>query len=216
MAEDFSEMKDNLEIGGKKQGNYTQFEPTGFRSSRGRAIAYRDEYPSHTWMTPVGANSPDQANHTIGGVARRVYCFDGTTTLEELSSSFEVPHDYAYGQPIEMHAHIRPATSGSGTIKLNVDWEYSPPQGAPTQHTTKSTLSFEVAVDDQQYYNLICSFDEDLGTDEMDFELGGKIGFRVYRDPGDAADTYAADMILEQVALHVPVDSDGSHEPYVK
>jgi len=218
----YDEISDPLEIGSYRQGNYSMFEPSGHLEARGDAVAYRDEYPSHPWVA-AGANAaPDQENHTIGGVPRRVWCFNGTTTEESLSSSFEIPHDYAYYPveglylPIEVHAHIRPSTAGSGDIKLFFTWEYSPPQGAPKTHTTQSILSFIKSVDNQQYHNLIVSFTTDLPQDEFNFELGGKIGFAVTRAPTDSEDTYGADMILEQIAMHVPVSDMGSRGIYTK
>jgi len=48
------------------------------------------------------------------------------------------------------------------------------------------------------------------------FSLGGKIGFNIRRTPTDDADTYAGDVYLEQVALHVPCDTNGSRQIYVK
>lgn len=216
MSEDLREIRSPLEIGAFQQGDYTLFGQNGFRSSHGAAIAYRDEYPSQPWLPAGSNNSPDLVSHSIGGVARQLYCFSGVNTIEYLSSSFEIPHDYAYGHDIEVHAHIRPSTADAGDIKLTFNWEYSAPQGGPQQHSTQSSLSFVVSVDDQRYFNIIRAFTSALPQDEFQFELGGKIGFNVVRIAGDPADTYLADMILEQVALHIPVDTDGSRELYHK
>lgn len=207
----YSEILEPFEIGAVQQGNYTSFDLQGFRQCFGDAISHRDEYPSHPWIAAGAQASPDLTNHTIGGVARRIYAFNGATTEERLSSSFEIPHDYAYGQPIEVHAHFRPSTTGSGDVKFFFDWEHSPAQGAPASQTTMTLVHTINA--DEQYYHLIKSFGDlpDLG-----FRLGDKIGFNIRRTPTDAADTYAADVLLEQVALHVPIDSDGSKQRYAK
>ena len=47
-------------------------------------------------------------------------------------------------------------------------------------------------------------------------QLGGKIGFNLRRTPADAGDTYGADTLFEQIALHVPCDTLGSRAVYTK
>ena len=42
------------------------------------------------------------------------------------------------------------------------------------------------------------------------------INFNIRRNPADEQDTYAADVILEQVALHIKVDTLGSRQIYIK
>jgi len=221
MEEYKGEITEPLPIGGVQQGNYSEFSTEGFFRAYGKAVAYRDEYPSHPFVTPARRYSPDEEEHDIAGIERSVLCFAGTgLNTEQVSSSFEIPHDYAYYPdlgvylPIESHAHFRPTTAGTGDIKLILDWEYSAPQGAPAAGGTEF---FVVSVDDQQYYNLIESFTTDMFDGKaFNPELGGKLGFSLSRDPTDAADTYGADVILEQVALHVPVNDAGSKEPYEK
>lgn len=47
-------------------------------------------------------------------------------------------------------------------------------------------------------------------------QLGGKIGFNLRRTPSDVRDTYGADVLFEQIALHVPCDMLGSRQIYIK
>jgi len=196
---------------GDGTGNRTRIETTGFLEATGSAIAWRDEYASFAWLEAGGRTAPDKRDHVIGGVDRRVYCFDGGTEEEVLSNCFEIPHDYAYGQPIEVHAHFRPSTNASGDVKLFFDWEHSPIFSAPQAQTS---LSFVHAINsNEQYYHILVAFGDlpDLG-----FELGDKIGFNVRRTPTDSQDTYGDDLILEQVALHIPVNTNGSRQRYIK
>ena len=212
MAELYNILKANgAQFGDQASGDFTEVEPNGFLEANGGAIAYRDEYPSHPWVAAGAQAAPDLANHTIGGVPRRVYTFDGNNTEERLSSSFEIPHDYAYCEPIEVHVHIRPTTNTAGDIKFFFDWEHSPAQGAPAAQTSLS-MAMSVSIN-QQYFQLINALGDlpDLG-----FQLGDKIGFNIRRTPTDVEDTYPDDAILEQVALHVPVNTNGSRQRYVK
>jgi len=171
---------------------------------------YRDEYPVNI-IPAGGVATPDLADHTIGGVNRRLYAFDGATTSEEITGSFEIPHDYMYGEDIEAHIHVRPATTGTGVFKFFFDWEHSPANEAPAAQTSL-TLTYDITTN-KQYYQLVVSFGNlpDLG-----FELGDKIGFNLRRDPTDGADTYTGDILFEQVALHIPCDTNGSRQIYVK
>jgi hypothetical protein len=171
---------------------------------------YRDELPSY--ITVAGASAaPGLVDHTIGGVLRRLYGFDGGTSEERISGSFEIPHDYMYGEDIEVHIHVRPATTGTGVFKFFFDWEHSPANAAPAAQTSL-TLTYEI-VANEQYFQLVKTFGNlpDLG-----FELGDKIGFNLRRDPADGADTYTGDVLFEQIALHVPCDTQGSRQLYVK
>ena len=170
---------------------------------------YRDEFP--VYLTAAsGVTAPDLTDYTIGGVYRRMYSFDGTTTTEGLTGAFEIPHDYMYGEDIEAHLHVRPATTGTGTFKFTFNYEHSPAQGAPVSKTPL-TLTYEIT-SDKQYYNLIILF----GVLEDGFQIGDMIGFNLVRDPTDSEDTYTGDMIFSQVALHVPCDTNGSRQRYVK
>lgn len=190
--------------------NYSYFEDDGTLVAKGNAITYRDELPSV--LIPVaGAAAPDLVAHTIGGVARALYGFDGVNTQEILSGSIEIPHDYAYGLPIEMHIHWRPSTTGTGVVKWFIDWEYSPSQGAPITQTPLTVLA--TLDTNKQYWHLLHSFGY---LPDVGFALGGKIGFNLRRTPSGAQDTYAGDALFEQVAIHIPCDTLGSRQVYIK
>lgn len=171
---------------------------------------YRDEYPA-ILVAAGGSKAPDEVSHTIGGVRRTMKSFDGSATEEIISGSFEIPHDYMAGQPIELHIHWRPSTSGLGSVIWYFDWEYSPPEAQP-QSQTVVTASRTLAAD-RQYYHLLDTFGN-LPQPSTPFSLGGKIGFNLRRTP--TTDTYGADALLEQIALHIPCDTNGSRQIYIK
>ena len=171
---------------------------------------YRDEYPANI-VPASGAAAPDSVGHTIGGVARQLYSFDGVNTTESLSGSFEIPHDYMLGGDIEVHIHWRPATTGTGVVKWFFEWEYSAVMAAPAAQTAL-TAKYTIATN-MQYYHLLTTFGN---LPDLNFAIGGKIGFNIKRIPSDGEDTYVADALLEQVALHVPVDTLGSRQIYTK
>jgi hypothetical protein len=173
-------------------------------------VTYRDEYPAMT-IPASGSAAPDAVGHTIGGVARTLYGFDGGATQEILSGSFEIPHDYKIGAAIEAHIHWRPSTSGTGTVKWYLDWEYSPPNAQPQSQTALSVIN--TLASDKQYFHILDTFGN-LPQPSTPFAIGGKIGWNLRRTPAD--DTYGSDALLEQISLHVPCDTLGSRQIYVK
>ena len=182
------------------------------------SIQWRDEYPSSGWVPASAQASPGLENYTIGGVETRKYAFNGANTEERLSSSFEIPHDYMPGGQIEVHVHFRPTTTGTGNVKWFFDWEFSKANTsvtvtpvAPDSQTSLETV-FTIPAS-TQYYHYISAFGF---LPENGYVLGDKIGFTLRRTPADEEDTYEADVILEQVAAHVPIDSAGSYEIYSK
>jgi hypothetical protein len=48
------------------------------------------------------------------------------------------------------------------------------------------------------------------------FNVGDKILVKYTREPGNAADTYTADWAFLQCAMHMPFNSKGSRQRYVK
>lgn len=197
--------------------NYTQFESDGTMVAKGNAHCFRDEYAS-LLIPASGAAAPDSVGATIGGVPRQLYSFDGNNTQEILSGSIEIPHDYMYGQPIEIHVHFRPSTANLGNVKWFFDYERSAVNMSgsltPVLPVAKSTISaVAVIAAAGQYTHYVFS----LGVlPDTNFVLGEKIGFNIRRTPNDAQDTYPDDVLLEQVAAHVPIDTLGSRQRYVK
>lgn len=175
---------------------------------------WRDEYPSFL-VSAGGAAAPDEIPVTIGGVLRTVRSFDGGNTEERLSGSFEIPHDMVIDSSVtpELHVHWRPATTGLGVVKWFFDWEYSPPEGAPISMTSLSTT--EEITEDNQYWHKLTTFGY-LPQPSTEYGIGGKIGFNVRRTPADEDDTYTGEVYLEQIALHVPCDTKGSRQIYIK
>ena len=173
---------------------------------------YRDEYPNE--LVPAAAQGePEAITVTIGGVPRRLRSYDGNNTQELLSGSFEIPHDYMLGEPIEVHVHWRPATTGTGAVKWFFDYEYSPPNSAPIPQDTLTAI--DTLSENKQYWHLLKSFGN-MPDPSTPFAIGGKIGFNIRRTPTDDEDTYAGDALLEQIALHVPTDTQGSRQIYIK
>lgn len=171
---------------------------------------YRDEYPTPL-VKAGGASAPDDVAYTIGGVETTRYSFDGNATEERISGSFEIPHDYKFGGAIEVHIHWLPSTNGTGNVQWFFDWCYMGVGSAPQAETTLSVI--DAVSTNQQFFHKIKAFGN---LPVNGYALGDKILFTLRRTPNGANDTYADDAILEQIALHVPVDTFGSRQIYAK
>jgi hypothetical protein len=179
---------------------------------------YRDEYVAGPWLTPQGATAPDEVTVTIGGIDYRVYAFDGGSTQETLTNSFEMQHDLDFvglnagTVKAEWHVHWMPSTADAGDVKWFFDWAYLPADGSAAISMTALTCIDSCS--SQQTRHLICG--TELAKPSSGFNVGDIILFRLRRTPNDGADTYGADALLIKTALHVPVNSKGSRQRYIK
>lgn len=199
--------------------HYSEFEADGTYVAKGNAITWRDEYVGGEWFVPTGATAADIVDYTIGGVATKKYSFDGTTTIEKIGNTFEIPHDMAITQVnngdirLEFHLHIAPSTNAASVgCVFEVDWCYIPLNGAPiagTKLTLKKTFSAN-----SRYYNYLV--DGDFAVPSGGFGVGGLIEFTVSRTPAATDDTYTSDVIFYKAAMHVPCDTLGSRSEYSK
>ena len=186
-------------------------------------VQYRDEYVGSEWLAPTGVASPDPVNVTIGGVGTRALAFNGAGTEERLSNSFEIPHDLAIVEvnegtvEMEWHVHFRPSTDDAGVVQWWFDWSYTPPiqngnTFAPIPMDSLNCVSTVVAT--TQYHQYICG--TELVVPLGGFQLGGVIDFVLRRTPNGAGDTYEADALLIKTAMHIPTNSRGSRQRYIK
>jgi hypothetical protein len=198
--------------------NNSKFELDGTLVASGTAICFRDEYVGGEYFVPNGASAPDTVNATIGGVVTQKYAFDGVNTTEKLGNTFEIPHDIPITEinagtfPIEVHVHIAPSDNNTGDVRFTFDWCLIKANGAPIAGT--QVVITKTITANQQYYNLLVG--GNLAVPSGGFGIGDLIEFTLTRDPSNAGDTYASDVLFYKIALHVPVDMLGSRTTYTK
>lgn len=183
-----------------------------------KQVRWRDEYVGGDWGDGLGNTSPSFSAYAIGGISYRKLVMDAN---DARTNVFEIPHDMllstdALLQP-ELHIHFRPTTDDTGTVivyltpewsKANTSGETEPvaPQALPEMSFT-CTIAAGLAT----FPHYVCSFGQ---LPVHNYMLGDLIGFKVERRTGFG--TYTADIIVEKVAMHVPVDDRGSRQMYVK
>lgn len=210
---------DKYMFGDVDSGNYSGFEEDGTLVAKGEAITWRDEYVASDYFAPQGANAPDIVNITVGGVTTRKYAFDGVNTTEKLGNGFEIQHDIDISQVndgtlnLEQHIHCCASDTASGTATFVTNWCLLKVGGAII---TGSNITASVYFDgtQQPYCNSLLG--GDLVTPTEGYGIGDLIEFTITRDPSLASDTYTSDVIFYKAALHVPVDTNGSRQRYVK
>ncbi len=164
-------------------------------------------------VVPSGATAPDRA--TIPGATNLdAWAFDGNATTESLGSSFEIPHDYEEGTDLRPHLHWAGSSAGAGNVKWNFTYTLIVP-GA--EATAEATLTFTAANPglgaNSRPIGAATEFPVISGTG---LKIGTIIRFRLFRNPGDAADTYADDALLFQAGIHYELDALGSRQVFTK
>jgi hypothetical protein len=151
--------------------------------------------------------------------------FNGVNTEERASASFEIQHDIdttAVNNEddfIEAHIHWMPSTNDAGDVVWFFDYCVAKVNALPIPQTTLAVVGSCEA--DCQFKHQISPFYDDgtiirVPVPSGGFGIGDVIIFNIRRTPTDDRDTYPADAIMIKVALHVPVNSNGSRQRYIK
>lgn len=216
------ELTDDLQFGQVPGGSYSAFEQlTGFFKLLGSARAYNDLLPSGPWESAAGAAAPDLEQYTIAGIGLSRRAFNGSTTEERWSNSYEILHTVALGQTsFPCHLHGRPSTNTAGVVKFFIDaiFDKANPNGTvtPVLPVALATVSGTCTIPANAQF---AHFVFDIGTLDLSgvtYGVGDKITLTLRRTPSDPQDTYPDDFIFEQCAFHVLHDTAGSRAPYIK
>jgi len=164
-------------------------------------------------LVPIGASAPDRVS--VPGLTNiSVLGFDGNATTETLGGTFEVPHDYIEGSDLRPHIHWAGSSNGVGNVK----WQFG-----------YSVFTFDVEASAETVVSFTAA-NPGLGANSRPIikagefpvipgaglKIGTLIRFRIFRNPQDAADTYAADALGFQVGLHYQADALGSQNVFTK
>ena len=181
-------------------------------------IQFDDLLPSSQWIPTSGGAAPDQVAYTIGGVNYSFWSFDGGSTTEQMTNYFEIIHGIDVGVLnantvlAEVHTHGFASTTGSGNVRIMIDLLYMPVNAAPIAY---SPLYIDINIPaNGQYWHRLGGVE--FAKPSSGFTIGDKILLRYSRVPQASEDTYNADWAFMQCALHMPFNSKGSRQRYVK
>jgi len=170
-----------------------------------------DVYPSAIAVGTAGANVPAFTAYS-GGL--KAYEFLGAALLKEINAQFQIYHSYKQGTDAALHCHLFiPDNAAGGVIQLGaeVEWDNVGANGAGSSSTIYTTITRTAAQGVSR--NAIAAFTALAGAGKL---ISSIVGVRIFRDPTDAADTFAASVWLRSSDIHIQKDTQGSRTPFVK
>ena len=185
--------------------NNTTFEADGTVKLNGAATVWKDDNFSGVTLG-VGASPPDLI--ALNGGTILVRAFDGVAITEQLLFGTEYNHEAKEGADIVFHLHWSPATADAGNVKWQLSYHWVNIDGDFTGAET--TITVTQAAGGVAWKANKISFPTVSGTGKT---IGSQIVGRLFRDPTDAADTYAADAaITGTFGIHYEIDGFGSRQ----
>jgi len=177
---------------------------TGYEPGFLPAPQWRDENFDPLAITiPGNNNAPSALN--VPGTNLFMASFPNSGITEVPVSGKEVNHDWAPGTNLSVHAHILKTSIATGNVKIGFEYRVSDNGKTPVYGTIDATIAVPSTAWDDALYMLIGEINMSTFTD-----LGAQVTFRMFRDPSDAADTYAGAIVVHTFGWHYQVNSNGS------
>jgi hypothetical protein len=145
-----------------------------------------------------GASAPDLVAFLSAGNIQGLG-FDGVATTEEVFGSFEVAHGYLEDSTFYPHVHWMPTTSACGVVCWQLEVAHVDDESGAAFPDTVLNYTIESDATGVTWYAKEADFvnsDSTVGAVGLGVKPGSTFIFRLFRDPGAAADTYGADAAL--------------------
>lgn len=192
-------------FGNVSGGNYAEFEADGTLKFNGDATVWDDINIGGVTLTKAASNQPDLI--AVDGTNILTYGFDGAGSgVEEVHGSFELVHGYKQGTNLQPHIHWYATTTASGNVKWQL--EYWANYGTTNEVT--GTLDVTAATPEVAWSQMRSNFSAEITGANL--IIGTQIHFRLFRDAGDASDTYGADAAISTFGIHYEIDTLGSRQ----
>ena len=165
--------------------------------------------PSNTSKAVAGSEAGDQAYK--GGV---VLAFS-TTSDNAIAFNVQLPHKYQLGGDIEFHIHYALPTAGAGAGVENVKWDLtyswsSIDAAIPDATTVTKTIDVQNLSAHTHYVGEIAATIDGTGQG-----ISSMLICSLTRDISVAND-YAAAVYVMEVDFHIPEDTRGASQEFVK
>jgi len=178
---------------------------TGIKPGFLPEIQWRDENFDPLAITVKNKNNAPTPLAVPGTDLAMANFANGAGITEVPVSGKEVNHDWKVGTNLSVHAHILKATAASGNYKFGFEYRVSCPGITTLYGTISKAQAVPATAWTDSDYIVIGEIDMSTIT-----TLGAQVTFRLFRDPADAADTYAGDIVLHTFGWHYQVNSNGS------
>lgn len=182
--------------------NNTTFEADGTLVMNGAATVWNDVNIS--LVPPAGQSSALPTIVAIKGDAYLdCYAFSGTnSTPDEIHGSLEIPHSYKEGTDLQFHLHWAPTTTNVGNVHWQLRYAWFNNGSVPTGALATATdTTSGVAWQEQNSVFTLSG---------AGMNMGSRIIFCLFRDPVNAADTYAFNSAVYDLGFHFEQDTLGS------
>lgn len=154
-------------------------------------------------ITTMGSGSNDPTITSIVGLTgMQVYTFPGSggASMHQCWGIIHIPHDYAVGTGIYLHAHVLTDTAViSGSYKINFDYTYASSDGIFSAVQTVSVVDTFSA----PLQHKITEIASPILTGNL--EVDGVVMIRMWRDYADVQDTFTGDLHLMFIDAHCQV-----------
>lgn len=194
-------------IGSESAGNYASWNQKGEYKAYGEASQWEDVNINPVQVRSFGS-SPSVI--TIPNTTIQVAAFS-PTSIEEVSTGFEIPHAAKLNGTISWHLHWAPTSATAGTVRWGLEYAFFKDGTAPVVAST--TIYAEDAASGVAWQKQSIGLGSVVGPDE----LGLNVAFRLFRDATHVNDTYPDNAaITTTFGAHIEIDSFGSNEMLVK
>lgn len=203
---------DKYMFGNVPAGNYTAFNSDGTMTNHGDATTFDDLLPNAVLTASTGPNAPSL---TAFNGNLKAYEFLGTgATLKEIQVAWQTSHKITPDSSVLPHLHLHiPDNASGGTIKFYLEYEFASIGQTGAISTTTISGTVTRAANAGIANNAILAFPEVAGIGKS---ISSMFTCRIYRDPADAADTFAASVWLKGADLHINQNTLGSNTEYIK
>jgi hypothetical protein len=181
----------------------TTVEADGTMIATGDAVCYKD---IDIDLSSQSSGGSVPALITVNGdayIKARAYAGTGAT-VEQLGGSKELAHEMLFGEDIIPHVHWAPVSAAAGNVKWQLRYMLVNRAGIYEGGVTLTAIEAAPGV---AWQGIRTNFP---AISTAGILAGSRIMFTLFRDPADAADTYADLAIAPNFGVHVPVDMLGT------
>ena len=194
--------------------NYTQIEADGHLTLTGTAIVYDDILVTPGSFDRPGTADPDIVSVTPGGTGTTTWLWEFAKN-DIASFTVQIPHSYATGDDIKVHAHWTPGANGNeengATVGWKIDYTWASING---NFGAMATLDLSDACDGTDWKHQMTPDVTITGTDKG---ISSMLVCNIKRTDTGTDDTWngtasGALPLLLELDFHFPINSIGSSE----
>ena len=114
--------------------------------------------------------------------------------------TFHIRHDYAEGTLVYPHVHWSPNTTSTGVVRWGIEYTTAKGHQQEAFPSTSTVYVNQTISSNSQYYHCIAEVSDADAFDAQ--ETDSLVLCRIFRDGGDAADTFADTVYAFTADLH--------------